>query len=259
MIFFKNTNYTVVVLLISLFICDFYFTPIPAGIFLFLIACWFLITTLGSFNIKWNYHLKAFNGHKNNAKKQIALTFDDGPNEKFTQQVLDLLKKHQATATFFCIGKNIEKHPELVKSILKDGHVIGNHTYSHSNFFGFYNAKKVIIELEKTNALVKSQTHKELNYFRPPFGVTNPAISKAIKHTKHTVFGWNIRSYDTVLKDDKKITSRILKRISPGAIILLHDTHDRIIPVLEQLLIFLQENNYQTVSLETLSDIKAYA
>ena len=259
MISFKNINYLTVLILTSLLICYFWITPISIWIFILVFGCWFLITSLGSFSIQYNYHLKAFHNNTTTHKKQIALTFDDGPNEKYTQEVLDVLKKHNVIATFFCVGKNIEKHPELVKEIINDGHVIGNHSYSHSDFFDFYSASKVTDELHKTNMLLEKIIGKKATYFRPPFGVTNPAISKAIRNTKLHVFGWNVRSYDTVLKDENKIAIRIQKRITPGAVILLHDTHDRIIPILEQLLLFLQKNNYQTVSLETLSDIKPYA
>lgn len=240
--------------------CDFFIPSLSISIWFYSILglSWLILTIIGSFYITWNYHLKAINKGTTTEEK-IALTFDDGPNETYTPKVLELLAKYNATATFFCIGKHIEQHPDLVKEIVSQGHVIGNHSYSHSNFFDFYGTKKVIAELEKTDELVTNIIGKKMNLFRPPYGVTNPSIAKAIKHSKHQVIGWNVRSLDTVAKDPEKCIHRIIPKIKPGAIVLLHDSHKNSIAILEQLLIFLHNNNYQTVSLETLVNTKAYA
>ena len=98
-----------------------------------------------------------------------------------------------------------------------------------------------------------------MTLFRPPYGVTNPAISKAIKQTHHHVIGWNIRSLDTVKKNEQQILNRITKNIAPGSVILLHDTKEITVCVLEQLLLFLQKNGYQAVTIDTLFNIEAYA
>jgi len=103
-------------------------TPIPWWSFILLGLTWFLITLCGSFFIRWNYHLTSLHSNKNDSKNQIAITFDDGPHSEFTPKVLDLLKKHNAKATFFCIGQQVEKYPEIIRRILTEGHVIGNHT-----------------------------------------------------------------------------------------------------------------------------------
>lgn len=260
MLTFRNINIISLLLLVSMLLCDFFIPSLSTSIWIYSILglCWLTITSIGSFNITWNYHLKAINKGTTSEKK-IVLTFDDGPNKTYTPLVLELLTKYNATATFFCIGKHIEQHPDLVKEIVSQGHIIGNHSYSHSNFFDFYGTKKVIAELEKTDALVTNITGKKMNLFRPPYGVTNPSIAKAIKHSKHQVIGWNVRSLDTVLKDPKKSINRIIPKIKPGAIVLLHDSHENSVAILEQLLIFLHDNNYQTVSLEALVNTKAYA
>ena len=259
MLTFKNINSIGLLLLIILIISNLFFIKISIYLFVCLFLIWGIITIIGSFNITWNYHLNAINNNPLITDKEIAITFDDGPNKEYTLKVLDILKKHNAVATFFCVGKNIEQHPTIIKKIIAEGHLIGNHSYSHSNYFGFFNTKKVIAEIEKTNQLVKILTNKQVTYFRPPFGVTNPSISKALKHTKHLTFGWNIRSLDTVISNEQKIINRITNKVQPGSIILLHDSHHKIEVVLEQLLIFLQKNNYKTVSLEELSNTKAYA
>lgn len=258
MLNFKNTNILTIILTISLIIYSLYFN-VSVLAFISLAFCWLLIVTIGSFNITWNYHLKAFNSNRDYKEKHVAITFDDGPNSTFTPQILQLLKSHQAKATFFCIGKHIEQYPDIVKSIVHNGHTIGNHTYSHSPYFDFYGKQKVVNDIEKTNNLVETIIGKKMNLFRPPFGVTNPAIGKTIKQTKHKVIGWNIRSLDTIKYNEQSILNRITKKISPGAVILLHDSKEITVSVLEQLLIFLQDNGYKTVTIDTLFNIEAYA
>lgn len=258
MLNFKNINRITLVLFIGLLIIS-TFVSIPVFVFILVFVGWLIFTIIGSFNITWNYHLDAYNFNKTCNKKQVAITFDDGPNAEFTPQVLDLLKAYHAKATFFCIGKHIEQQPKLVQQIITEGHTVGNHTYSHSEIFDFYGKQKVIDEIETTNALVASIINKEMILFRPPYGVTNPAITKAIKHTKHKVIGWNIRSLDTVKDNEQNILNRITKNITPGAVILLHDSQNITVRVLEQLLLFLQKNNYQSVTVDTLFNIEAYA
>ena len=216
------------------------------------------ITICGSFFIQWNYHLNSVHSNKSTKKNQIALTFDDGPHAEFTPKVLDLLKQHKARATFFCVGVHIEKHPELFKRILAEGHSIGNHTFSHSKSFGFFGTEKVIDELNRTIALVKELTGKQMNFYRPAFGVTNPMIEKAVKHLNVTSIGWNVRSLDTTSRDEKVVLNRITSKISKGDIVLLHDTSQKSINVLERLLLFLEEKNLKSVTVDELLEIDAY-
>ncbi|MEC3906102.1 polysaccharide deacetylase family protein [Tamlana sp. 2201CG12-4] len=247
-----------VILIISLIIADYYFN-VPAATYFIIAIIWLIITTIGSFNITWNYHVKAYNSNTTIKEKRVAITFDDGPNNKFTPQILELLKTYNAKATFFCTGKQIEQHPNILKNIANDGHTIGNHSYAHSPYFDFYGKQKVITEIEKTNNLIESSVGKKSTLFRPPYGVTNPSISKAVKDTKHHVIGWNIRSLDTVKNSDQKILNRIIRRLSPGAVILLHDSKEITVSVLEQLLLFLQQNGYQSTTIDALFNIEAYA
>jgi peptidoglycan/xylan/chitin deacetylase (PgdA/CDA1 family) len=221
------------------------------------IFLWIGINAFGSSRISSNYHVKAFCNNPLEKEKKIALTFDDGPSE-FTLEVLELLKKYNAKAAFFCIGKNIEKHPEIVEQIIAQGHLVGNHSYSHSKFFDFYNAGQIQEEIEKTDALLEKLTSKKINFFRPPYGVTTPSIRRALKLTGHKTIGWNIRSLDGGTKNQELILKRITKRVSPGGIVLLHDTGEHSVLVLEQFLQFLQQNNYQVVSIEELLNLNAY-
>jgi peptidoglycan/xylan/chitin deacetylase (PgdA/CDA1 family) len=218
---------------------------------------WSLIVFWGSAFIGSNYHVKTYCGNPLETEKKIALTFDDGPHE-MTLLVLDVLKKHNAKATFFCIGKNIETHPDILRKVIEDGHTVGNHTYSHVPFFDFYRKDQVIAEIQQTDALVESVLGKKTNLFRPPYGVTNPSIRRALAITKHKTIGWNIRSLDGVVKTEDFLLNRIIKRIKPGGIVLLHDTSVQTVIVLEQLLSYLQKNNYAVVPLNQLLNIQAY-
>jgi len=232
--------------------------PVRVYVYIFFFLIWLTLTIIGSFHIRWNYFLNALNSNPNFNKNAVAITFDDGPHPIITPQILELLEKYNAKASFFCIGKQIEEHPELFKQIVEAGHIIGNHSYSHSNNFGFFSTKNVLEELKKTDDLIYGLTNKKVKLFRPPFGVTNPNISKVIKKTKHHVIGWNIRSLDTKIKDPKKIVERVIKNLKSGDVILLHDTNKRTVLVLEQLLLFLQEKQLETVTVEQLFGLDVF-
>jgi len=256
MLNYKNTSVFFYGIFISLVLISF-FVGVNWYWFLLFLVVRFIIILIGSSLIFFNFHVKAFCNNAFETQQNIAITFDDGPSPN-TLLVLDLLKKHEVKATFFCIGKNIEKHPELLTKIIQEGHIVGNHSYSHSPFFDFFRTKRVLQELENTNALIQKISGKKVQFFRPPFGVTNPSIRKALEVTKHLVIGWNIRSMDGLIKNENLIYKRIINRISPGSIILMHDTTLQSVNVLEKVLLFLKENNYKVVSLEQLLNIKAY-
>ncbi len=215
------------------------------------------IASWGSFDIRLNYFLKAYSNNPNENDKRIALTFDDGPHE-MTDKVLDLLLQYNAKGTFFCIGTQIEKHPDILQRIISEGHIVGNHTYSHSKSFGFFSTNEVEQEITQTNTLLENKIQKKSLLFRPPFGVTNPNVAKAIAKTGHYVIGWNIRSLDAVIEDESQILERIKKRIQSGGIILLHDTSLKTVNVLEQLLLFLQSESYEMITVDKLLNISAY-
>ena len=186
----------------------------------------------GSKNICLQFYVKTKCSDFKESK--TYLTFDDGPHPEITPQILDILKKYNQKATFFCIGKNIEQYPEISKQIHDEGHTIGNHSFSHSFYFDFFRTKKVIAELEKTNTLIKNITGKECKIFRPPYGVTNPNIAKAVKKLNLQLIGWKIRSLDTV--KNKKTVLKRLEKAKPGDIILFHDTKKHTPEILDEFL-----------------------
>ncbi|WP_255314655.1 polysaccharide deacetylase family protein [Flavobacterium noncentrifugens] len=218
---------------------------------------WFLVVLTGSSYIGSNYHVKTYCSNPDEKERKIALTFDDGPNEN-TLEILKVLEKHQVKAAFFCIGKNIAAHPEILKKIVAGGHVVANHSYSHSHFIDFYRKDRMIRELTATDAIIEKLTGKKVQFFRPPYGVTNPSIRRALEITKHKTIGWNIRSLDGIISNKKIILNRIVKRISPGAIVLLHDTKRETVDVLEQLLLIAAKKKYEIVSIEQLLNLNAY-
>ncbi len=252
----RKINVIFLTLVLLLLVLSFWIT-VKWWYFLVLLSFRFLFLLVGSSFIQLNYHVKAYCKNPNEKEKKIALSFDDGPHP-ITSQILTLLKEYNAKATFFCIGKNIEQHPEILKQIFEDGHVIGNHSYSHSHFFDFYRKDRIVKELQDTNAVIYNIIGKKARFFRPPYGVTNPSIAKALSITQHQVIGWNIRSMDGIIKNEKIIYNRIAKRIAPGSVVLLHDTSATTVRVLEQLLLFLRANKYEIVGIEELLDLNAY-
>jgi peptidoglycan/xylan/chitin deacetylase (PgdA/CDA1 family) len=154
--------------------------------------------------------------------KRIALSFDDGPNETALPKLLELLDKHHVKANFFFIGQNLERNMNLAKELHQQGHLIGNHSYSHKSSFPISSWAIVRNEIVTTNSLIKEITHKKNAYFRPPFGVSNPIIAKVVKDLNMTMIGWSLRSYDTVKKGDT-LFEKLKKNINDRDIVLLHE------------------------------------
>lgn len=164
------------------------------------------------------------------------LTFDDGPHPVYTPLILDLLDQYHIKAIFFCIGKNADAHPEIVRRIAESGHLIGNHTFYHSIRSTFYGWKKYLSEINTTTVLLEKITGKKVLYYRPPFGITNPSIAKAIRKSGLVTMAWNIRTFDTLAKDPHRPIRKIEKYWNPHSIILLHDRLNVTVDILQYLL-----------------------
>ena len=231
-----------------------------------LISLWWLILPIviyksliiyGSATIQSNFFTNAF-CNAVTSEKIVAITFDDGPNNKFTPKVLSTLAEFDAKATFFVIGKNINGNENIIKQIDSGGHILGNHTFSHSFFIDFKSANGFKEELNKTSDEVFKIMGKRMKLFRPPYGVTTPGIAKASRELSYNIIGWNIRSLDTTNDNEEIITARVLKQIKSGAILLFHDTSEKTINVLKQTLTFAKQNGYKIVSLQQLLEIENY-
>ncbi|WP_370900614.1 polysaccharide deacetylase family protein [Chryseobacterium gossypii] len=219
-------------------------------VYLFCFLAFSAVVIWGSFDIGLGYFVNSIT-HKKTKTKEVALTFDDGPTE-FTPKFLDLLKEHQVKATFFCIGRQIEKYPETFRRIIEEGHSVGNHTFTHSDSTGFLSAPKMIEEIEKCDGAIFKAGNIKTNLYRPPFGVTNPNIAKAIKKTGKKNIGWNVRSLDTVTDNEKRIYKRVSGGVKRGSIILLHDTSEKTYNVLVDLLLFLKGKKYSTFTIDSM-------
>ncbi|AWG24698.1 polysaccharide deacetylase family protein [Flavobacterium kingsejongi] len=252
----KSNTFFLGTVLLLLFILNFY-TDVAWGYFLVVGLFWLVIAVMGSGLIRMNYHVKAYCENRKAAGKKVAITFDDGPTP-MTPLILDILKKHQVDATFFCIGSQIEKYPEIFQRILDEGHIVGNHSYTHANTIGLFSVAEMVSEIQRTDVIIQKFSGRKVRYYRPPFGVTNPNLAKALQVTPHDVIGWNIRSFDTKIKTADKIMKRIERQLAPGSVILLHDTSLKTVAVLEQLLVFLWENEYEAVTVEQLLNLPAY-
>lgn len=195
--------------------------------------------------------------HAGTAEKVVAITFDDAPDATMTPRVLAVLKRYDAPATFFCIGSKIQGNEAVMRQITNDGHLLGNHSFSHSPGFPLFTRARMTDDLARCDEALAPFIPPERRYalFRPPFGVTNPTVAAAAKARHYTVIGWNIRSYDTCRRR-KQAFARIRKRLSPGSIILLHDRLPDSDKLLDDILQFLRHNGYRVVSLDHLLKLK---
>jgi peptidoglycan-N-acetylglucosamine deacetylase len=210
----------------------------------------------GSYFISMGFFLKSICSVKTN-EKWIALSFDDGPAGP-TSHVLDILKENEVEAAFFCIGKKISGNEELIKRIVRDGHIIGNHSFSHHPFFDFFSSRKMLNDMIEMNQLVKDITGLSPRFFRPPYGVTNPNLKKAVMMGGFISIGWSIRSYDTVIKNRHRLLNKILSALKPGAILLLHDTSETLVAILPELLKAIRYKGFQIVRLDKMVNLNPY-
>ena len=242
-------------LIIGLFVIGI-FVSLPLFIFFFLFLLYISILSIGSFSIRYNFFINAYN-RGNRQDKKIAITFDDGPENSITPELLNILATHNVKTTFFCIGEKAEKNKELLRQMDAAGHIIGNHSFTHSTLFDFKLSGRMINEIERTNNAIEKIINKKPILFRPPYGITNPFLRKAIKKTNMTPIGWSLRSFDTI-RDDKQVMKRIRKNIKEGDIILLHDKNKQIHTIVSELLCFLETCGFEIVNLDKLLAVDAY-
>ena len=184
-----------------------------------------------------------------NSGNTVYLTFDDGPIPEITTWVLEELKKYDLKSTFFCIGENIEKHPEIFKKVISEGHAIGNHTFNHLN--GWKTPTEAYI---KNIKLCEEVIEKTTNYnsksklFRPPYGKLKTAQARAIEKLGYEIIMWDLLSadFDTTLSKEQCLNN-VLSKVKPGSIIVFHDSikaFKNLEYVLPKTLAFLKENNF---------------
>ena len=168
-------------------------------------------------------------------KDKIAfLTFDDGPTPEVTPQILDILAEYNAKATFFCLGKNVEKYSAIFESIKNDGHAAGNHSFDHKNGWKTQN-KTYFDNIEKAGVLIKT------NLFRPPYGKILPSQIKFIR-SRYRIVMWDVLSgdFDPGIAKEKCVEN-VVKNVKPGSIIVFHDSIKAMEKVLYTLPVILKE------------------
>lgn len=240
---------------VMVFACREYFWPlwyigIPFAVFLILVG-------LGSYFIWSGLFVKAIL-HGSRKEPKIAITFDDGPHPIHTPAILNVLKKHNVKATFFCVGERIDEQLDIMKQTIDEGHIVGNHSWQHGLWFDFKSAHNMQVEINRTNHIVQQHTGLLPHFFRPPYGVTNPNLAKAIKNTNMVTIGWSLRSMDTVIKNEDRLLKRITSKIKAGDIVLFHDTQAGTVSVLEAFINHCQHKGIQIVPLDELIEKSAY-
>ncbi len=238
-------------ILIFLFVIGLLFYIFNFSVPLFIFTLVFLLgyVTYGSFRISSRIFVNSF---CSNSKfpNGILLSFDDGPDPELSLEVLDILDEKKVKALFFVIGEKVSLNPGILKEIVNRGHSVGIHTFSHSTFFGFYSAKKVTDEIKKTGDVIFQATGISAQYFRPPFGITNPQIASAVDETGLKVVGWSVRSFDTKIRKGREILKKTLKKLKGGDIVLFHDTVKGTVDVLKSFIDMSRQKGFEFIEPE---------
>jgi peptidoglycan/xylan/chitin deacetylase (PgdA/CDA1 family) len=154
--------------------------------------------------------------------RQLALTYDDGPNDPHTQRLLDILAKHSVRATFFLIGRYVKELPETARAIAQAGHIVGNHTFTHP-LLTFKSEAEIRNELEQCRFALHDAVGEHSNFFRPPFGARRPAVLRVARELGLEPIMWNATGYDWSAPPAAEIERKIARQIHGGDVILLHD------------------------------------
>ena len=178
--------------------------------------------------------------------KKICLSFDDGPDPRYTPQLLDGLAKRGAKASFFLTGKNAERYPKLVKRIYDEGHLIGNHTYSHIQLTK-KNRDSFKKELIRTNEIISGITGEEVVFVRPPYGTWDKSFEEELNMFPVL---WNIDPLDWSRRDASRIVRDVISKARENAIILMHDEYPSTVKAALQIVDELQKQGYEFVTVE---------
>jgi peptidoglycan/xylan/chitin deacetylase (PgdA/CDA1 family) len=159
------------------------------------------------------------------ARNEIALTIDDGPDPTVTPQVLALLDRYQAKATFFCIGATAAKHPALCREIVQRGHAVENHSQHHRHNFSLSGWQSLRREIQAAQDTLSGITGQRPLFFRAPAGLRNIFLEPVLVRLGLRLASWSVRGFDTMVGDAGRVADKLLHGLRPGAILLLHDAH----------------------------------
>jgi peptidoglycan/xylan/chitin deacetylase (PgdA/CDA1 family) len=154
--------------------------------------------------------------------KRLCLTFDDGPNDPHTFQLLEVLAKHNTKVTFFVVGKYVKQRSDIVRQVVEAGHEVGNHTFAHPNLI-FRSAAQTCAEISACDAVIGDATGVETTLFRPPFGGRRPSNLRAIRESGKKPVMWSVSGYDWNAASPNQIVDKVAQQVRGGDVILLHD------------------------------------
>ena len=173
------------------------------------------------------------------SRPEVALTWDDGPDPQATPALLDLLRARGVRGAFFCVGERARAHPDLVRRIAAEGHLLGNHSDRHAWSTNFLGTGALALELSAAQATLAGLSAQLPRYYRPPVGLMNHAVDGATRAIGLQVVGWSVRSLDTTRRAAEQVVTRVLARLHPGAVVLLHDgglSAERVVAIAEGIL-----------------------
>ena len=192
-------------------------------------------------------------------KDAVALTFDDGPTPGFTDRVLDTLQRHNSHASFFLIGTQVRRHPELVRRIIAEGHTIGNHTWDHDHHGVWHGEAYWLDQLQRTSAALEDVTGRVPALFRAPMGFKTPPQARAVRKGSMRYIAWRVRAWDTLKISPRTICRIVTSQIRPGDIVTMHDgleparkacSQESTVQALPEILKILKDRNLSSINLE---------
>ncbi|HYW19551.1 MAG TPA: polysaccharide deacetylase family protein [Nodularia sp. (in: cyanobacteria)] len=188
-------------------------------------------------------------------QKVIALTFDDGPWPETTSQVLDILKKNNIKGTFFVVGKNVQKYPNLAMRVITEGHAIGNHTWHH--WYHYMNSKAAAYEIDHTTDVIYKTTGVKTNLFRPPGGIMHNGVTDYARNNKYAIIMWSSDSLDYSRPTVPNLVNNVFRNATPGGIVLLHDGGGNRSPTVQALPEIISKFRKQGYSFATVPELLA--
>ncbi len=236
--------YISLILIISIAV---YFKYVEWWVVLIAIASYIYYIVLGAIYIDRNFFITSINKLDESTVNELCLTFDDGVHAELTPKVLDILKEKNIKAIFFLIGKNVNE--AIVKRMHEEGHQIGNHSFEHSFWFDMKSSNAMLSEIKQTNQLLESIIGEKIILFRPPYGVTNPNLAKAIKRSGLQSIGWSLRSLDTTAKSKEQLLTKLKQNTKARDIILLHDRCEITVDALTEYIDFCHNRGFTFVTL----------
>lgn len=179
-------------------------------------------------------------------KKKVALTFDDGPHPQYTPKMLAALKERGVKATFFLLGEEVEQHPEIVKEIYEQGHLIGNHSYKHEQL-NKLSMKQACAQVNRTNKLIFDITGVYPSYIRPPFGDWHEKLDCEVNMVEVL---WDVDTLDWSSQNHAQIVNKVLKNVQENDIILMHDGYETSVTAAGEIIDTLKKQGYEFVTVD---------